>query len=304
MYIIFIVSFIGSLIFFQDIFNISSLIFDSIPPDERYLDFGEKMINNVIIIYNKMSLMLNPKLQIVSYNCIYYFSLLQIKFNIYLEPYLHKLFENCLTYIGYNDDPTYVLYITYSFYKNGLPIESGFLKQDELISDILEPDEYDLFTVSLNDYDKKSDIYFSKNICFNKKILINSINFVDSHIKFLNIVLKYNGNEYEIKLKDEGDNFYITGSIIDLAFFKYYLRYKMHVENVDYENFKYGLYLLDHNVNRVELDESDAIIIKEDGYEVIKLTNLNVNRVDEASNQENKLEVLSDNFEDDFDKLE
>jgi hypothetical protein len=58
--------------------------------------------------------------------------------------------------------------------------------------------------------------------------------------------------------------------------------------------------LLDHNVNSVELNELDSIIIKQDSYDIVKLTNTN----DNEQNQENKSDALSDNFEDEFDKLE
>jgi hypothetical protein len=303
---IYICLFLGSFVILPPLWFTILILVDTIISDDKYLDSYEKILNTVIVNYNKMSLMLKPKLQIASYNCIYYFSLAQIKFNIYLQPYIHQLFENVLTYIGYNEEPHFTPYITVSFEKNGLPIETNILKQgvadiletDILETDILEPDDYDLFTLSLHDYEPKDDVYVSKHKCSNKKSLIHSVDFVESSIKFLNVVLKCNGNEYEIKLKDNEDNFYIIGTIIDSAFFKSYLRSKRHIENVDYENFKYILHLLDHNVNAVELDETNAILIKEDNYEIITLTNEN------NGNNVNKSEVLSDDFEDEFDKLE
>jgi len=291
---IYICLFLGSLPLW---FTILMLV-DNVISDDKYLDSYEKILNTAIVNYNKMSLMLKPKLQIASYNCIYYFSLAQIKFNMYLQPYIHQLFENMLSYIGYNEEPHFTPYVTVSFEKNGLPIETNLLKQG--VADILEPDDYDLFTVSLHDYDPKDNIYIDKHLCSSKKSLINSIDFVESSIRFLNIVLNYNGNEYEIKLKDNEDNFYIIGTTIDSAFFKSYLRSKMRIENIDYENFKYILHLLDHNVNAVELNELDSIIVKQDSYEIVKLTNTTNNE----QNQENKSDALSDNFEDEFDKLE
>jgi hypothetical protein len=300
---IYICLFLGSFVILPPLWFTILILVDTIISDDKYLDSYEKILNTVIVNYNKMSLMLKPKLQIASYNCIYYFSLAQIKFNIYLQPYIHQLFENVLTYIGYNEEPQFTPYITVSFEKNGLPIETNILKQgvaDILETDILEPDDYDLFTLSLHDYEPKDNIYIDKHLCSSKKSLINSIDFVESSIKFLNVVLKCNGNEYEIRLKDNEDNFYIIGSVFNSAFFKSYLRSKMRIENIDYENFKYILHLLDHNVNSVELNELDSIIIKQDSYDIVKLTNTN----DNEQNQENKSDALSDNFEDEFDKLE
>jgi len=300
---IYICLFLGSFVILPPLWFTILILVDTIISDDKYLDSYEKILNTVIVNYNKMNLMLKPKLQIASYNCIYYFSLAQIKFNIYLQPYIHQLFENVLSYIGYNEEPQFTPYITVSFEKNGLPIETNLLKQgvaDILETDILEPDDYDLFTLSLHDYESKDNIYVDNHLCSSKKSLITSIDFVESSIKFLNVVLKCNGNEYEIKLKDNEDNFYIIGSVFNSAFFKSYLRSKMRIENIDYENFKYTLHLLDHNVNALELTELDSIIVKQDGYEIIKLTNT----TDNEQNQENKSEVLSDSFEDDFDKLE
>lgn len=300
---IYICLFLGSFVILPPLWFTILILVDTIISDDKYLDNYEKILNTVIVNYNKMNLMLKPKLQIASYNCIYYFSLAQIKFNIYLQPYIHQLFENVLSYIGYNEEPQFTPYITVSFEKNGLPIETNLLKQgvaDILETDILEPDDYDLFTLSLHDYESKDNIYVDNHLCSSKKSLITSIDFVESSIKFLNVVLKCNGNEYEIKLKDNEDNFYIIGSVFNSAFFKSYLRSKMRIENIDYENFKYTLHLLDHNVNALELNELDSIIVKQDGYEIITLTNT----TDNEQNQENKSEVLSDSFEDDFDKLE
>lgn len=295
---IYICLFLGSFVILPPLWFTILILVDTIISDDKYLDNYEKILNTVIVNYNKMNLMLKPKLQIASYNCIYYFSLAQIKFNIYLQPYIHQLFENVLSYIGYNEEPQFTPYITVSFEKNGLPIETNLLKQG--VADILEPDDYDLFTLSLHDYESKDNIYVDNHLCSSKKSFITSIDFVESSIKFLNVVLKCNGNEYEIKLKDNEDNFYIIGSVFNSAFFKSYLRSKMRIENIDYENFKYTLHLLDHNVNALELTELDSIIVKQDGYEIIKLTNT----TDNEQNQENKSEVLSDSFEDDFDKLE
>jgi len=297
---IYICLFLGSFVILPPLWFTILMLVDNVISDDKYLDSYEKILNTVIVNYNKMSLMLKPKLQIASYNCIYYFSLAQIKFNIYLQPYIHQLFENVLTYIGYNEEPQFTPYITVSFEKNGLPIETNLLKQE--VADILEPDDYDLFTLSLHDYEPKDNIYIDKHLCSSKKSLITSIDFVESSIKFLNVVLKCNGNEYEIKLKDNEDNFYIIGSVFNSAFFKSYLRSKMRIENIDYENFKYILHLLDHNVNSVELNELDSIIIKQDSYEIVKLTN--TTNDENTTNNENKSDALSDNFEDEFDKLE
>jgi len=268
------------------------------------LDNCEKILNTIIVKYNKMNLMLKPKIHIASYNCVYYFSLGQIKYNKYLRPYVEQLFENFLSYIGYNEKPHFTPEIKYTFYKNGSTIQTG-----KTFADILEPENYDLFMVNKTDYDLKRDIYFTNYICSNK--IVKEPQFIESSIKFLNIVLNYNGTEYEIKFKHDEyvhTNYYIVDNMIDKAFFMYYLNSYHIPHNIDFTTFNYTLQLLDHNVNSVELDESHAIIIKQDDYEIVKLTNKQeqtiINDEPSINNEENKSDALSDNFEDDFDKLE
>jgi len=268
------------------------------------LDNYEKILNTIIVKYNKMNLMLKPKITTASYNCIYYFSVGQINYNKYLRPYVYQLFESFLSYIGYNEQPHFTPELTYSFYKHGSTIQTG-----KTFADILEPKDYDLFIVNKTNYDLKSNIYFTNYICSNK--IVKESQFIESSIKFLNIVLNYNGTPYEIKFKHDEyvhANYYIVDNMIDKAFFMYYLSNYHKSHNIDFTKFNYTLQLLDHNVNSLNLDESQAIIIKQDDYEIVKLTNkqeqTTINNEPSINNDENKSDVLSDNFEDDFDKLE
>jgi hypothetical protein len=279
--------FLGSVIFLAPLWFILLLFLDSLLCNDNCLDCSEKILNTIIVHYNKMNLMLKPKLQIASYNCIYYFSLAQIKYNVYLQPYVNKLLDQFLSY--FTEENKINSLFTYSFYKNG-ELCKTYTRQEGTISEIIEPEKYDLFIASKCNLN--NDSYY--DICTNK--MSQEYNYIESSIKFLNIVLSYNGIEYEIKLKLNdyvSYNFYIVDNIIDSAFFKYYLKYQINAKDmdIDYNNFKYTIQLLDHNVNSVELDETQAIVIKKDGYEIIKLTN----------NQENKSETLS---EDEFDKLD
>jgi hypothetical protein len=269
-----------------------------------YLDNCEKILNKITVEYNKMNLMLKPKIHVASYNCVYYFSLGQIKYNKYLRPYIDQLFEKFLSYIGYNEQPHFTPELNYAFYKNGSIIQTG-----KPFVDILEPKDYDLFMVNKTDYDLKRNIYFTNYICSNK--IVKEHQFIESSVKFLNAILNYNGIEYEIKFKNNEyvhTNYYIVNNIIDKAFFMYYLSSYHIPHNIDFTTFNYTLHLLDHNVNSVVLDETHGIIIKQDDYEIVTLTNkqkqITINNEPSVNNNENKSDTLSDNFEDDFDKLE
>lgn len=269
-----------------------------------YLDNYEKILNILIVDYNKMNLMLKPKLQIASYNCIYYFSCGQIKFNKYLRPYVHQLFDKFLSFIGYNDTPQFTPEIIYSFYNNGNVVM--FEKYKNL--PIVKPEQFDLFVMSKQDYNQNNDTYISNHICSQQ--IIENPKFIESSIKFLNIILIYNNKEYEIKLKDKytynNNNYYIIDNILDCAFFKYYISDNQLIKNIDYNNFKYKLRILDHNVNSVELDETQAIVILKDSYEIININDIKPKTTHnlDANNADTNYIDNEDNFEDDFDKLE
>lgn len=290
--------FLGFLLILPNILFVSIIIFDSLITNDSLLDNYEKILNTAIVTYNKMNLMLKPKLEIVSYNCIYYFSLGQIKYNNYLRPYVNQLYDKFLIFIGFDKQQNTEI-IHYSFYKHGTPIVSyiRYINENETI---VVPEDYELFIASkFNNND-----YFCKDICSKK---FKECVFAESNIKFLNVDLNYNGINYTIKLCENdyiNSNFYIVDNVFDSAFFKYYLEFKLKATNIDYNNFKYVLHLIDHNVNFVELDETQAIILKQDSYEIIKneiqTTNDAINKIETT----NKTNNDDDNFEDDFDKLE
>lgn len=266
--------------------------------DNIYLEYYKKILNIIVVNYNKMSLMLKPKFQIASYNCIYYFSLGQIKYNKYLAPYVNRFFDSILSFIGYDENTEISSDLIYSFYKNGNFIISYAVKEDMCIK-IVEPNEYDLLTVSK--YDKNNDKF--NDICSDKMMV--DCEFIESDIKFLNIMLTCGELQFEIKLNGSeyvNYNYYIVGNVINSSFFKYYLNNKMSVKDmdIDYDNFKYTVRLIDHNVCLVELDETQSMVIKKNNYEIVKLSNND----EKYSNQEVKSDGLSDSFEDDFDKLE
>jgi hypothetical protein len=62
------------------------------------------------------------------------------------------------------------------------------------------------------------------------------------------------------------DNYYVVDNIFDSTFIRYLLATYYAVDDVPD---KYKLTILDHSVNRIEVDETKSIRIKKDGYSII-----------------------------------
>lgn len=102
-------------------------------------------------------------------------------------------------------------------------------------------------------------------------ININNINLhMDlSNIKFLNINISYNNNNYTIDLCK--DNYYITGNILlDKVFIKWYLN---HIYGVLLQTNDYVCIIMDNNVNLIKLDSSQYVIINKDDYAICNIRN-------------------------------
>lgn len=112
---------------------------------------------------------------------------------------------------------------------------------------------------------------FSKN----KKIINNLDNcefsFKISDITFIALYLNYNDVRYNINLKTDDFNFYVVGNIINKSFIQYYIKNILRDDiliNTDEKPFLYKLELMDHEVNVVELNETQYIIIEKNRYRI------------------------------------
>jgi hypothetical protein len=67
-------------------------------------------------------------------------------------------------------------------------------------------------------------------------------------------------------------NFYVVGNVFNTNFFKYYLENVLNVkiDNDTNKPFTYTLELMDHNVSMVYLNETQSIVIKKYGYEILE----------------------------------
>lgn len=198
----------------------------------------------------------------ISFNCIYLFSKFQIfTFKIYhisnklieTNPALLKIKNDLITIINnilskINDNNNKTQYV-----KNGI-----------------------LYDHSIDDYD-----FIIRNDNINDRCVIKRIfygnNYQDttpelSDIKFMLIEFKVGENQsFKIDLKTEYYNYYVIGNRFTKDFFifylKHYLQFKNDIKDID----KCSLKIIDHDVNKFELDftdKNDSILLEKSGYKL------------------------------------
>lgn len=144
--------------------------------------------------------------------------------------------------------------------------------EDMIICHVEYVDDFSYYTMIVTDLFQMNDV--NKNIQ-NKKIINNLDNyefkFELSDVIFIALYLNYNDVRYNINLKTNEFNFYVVGNIINKSFIQYYIKNILHdntLINTDEHSFLYKLELMDHEVNVIELDETQYIIIEKNGYHI------------------------------------
>lgn len=194
----------------------------------------------------------------VSYNCIYYYSKCQIFFakHIKTNPFYLKVVETIKTKI--NDTK-----------QNGL--DFLFIVNNKCYN----------VPVDLPDFIITSDLStnpIAKRIIYggNYKYPI----FEESNIKFMLIEFQVGEKSYKIDLKTDKYNYYMIDNKFTKDFFVFYIneylltKYEQHETNKDE---KYTLKIIDHDVNKIEIDFTDkkeSILLEKNGYQ-LSITNHN-----------------------------
>lgn len=205
---------------------------------------------------------------VVSYNSIYYYSKLQIFFgqikrdlDIFIEknPSLLKIKEKLEAFIL---KPT-CQRVTRYFVKNSKLCNSSDKNS-------IEPDFIILSCLTSDKKCMNKKIIYNKNDDINNDdILINEI----SDINFLLIEFKVGDNKtHKIDLKTEDYNYYIVGNKFTKDFFIFYLNeyLKFNYDIIDTD--KCSLILIDHDVNKIEIDFTDkneSILLEKNGYKLL-----------------------------------
>ena len=200
----------------------------------------------------------------VSYNLIYLYSKAQI-FYMNIVKTVNKKIEETPKLLKLKNDLDLLLNK-----KNGTVIMIECIKNG-ILSDNLSMTECDFALYSRLDDSKK---------CLNKKIVYDLDESIDvyevSDIKFLLVELKTGTDTYKVDLKTDAYNFYIVGNRFTKQFFQYYLTeiLKQRAENLD----NFSLHIIDHDVNKIQLDfsdENDHILLDKTGYKLSIANNEN-----------------------------
>jgi hypothetical protein len=211
----------------------------------------------------------------ILYNIIHLYSKLTILFNKHINCNIKKRLFNV-----YNK--FFNSYLTIEFCEKGILFRTNYIFKSNISSKEkilelkknIEPLEYDLIIYSEKD-DEQDKI---NKICY--KQFPDSFSYEKSNIKFLSLILFYNDISIEIELANEVNNFYIVNNVINKNFFIYYLSNIKKVKDfyIGYLfEFNYKLELIDHNVNIINLDETDEIIIEQKNYIIKKQKNIEDN---------------------------
>jgi hypothetical protein len=217
------------------ILNIYQAIFTEII---TYLVYYSAVLIGIVyyITYTTGIELKNTYIEII-YNCIYYFSKLQL--------FVNKL-------------------------KNKMP----FLSKLSKLYEYLNPPVVNKKTII--EYNKEYG-FFIHNNCVNgiNYIQILSTNeekeWVVSQISFLLLECIINGDVYKIDLKKDYFNYYIVGNELNKLFFIYYIKTYINSNINISENSKYSIKLIDGNADIVELDfdnEKSKIIIDKTSHTI------------------------------------
>jgi hypothetical protein len=200
----------------------------------------------------------------VSYNLIYVYSKAQI-FYMNIVKKVNKKIEETPKLLKLKNDLDLLMN-----QKNGTVTMIECIKNG-VLSDKLSMTECDFALYSRLDDSKK---------CLNKKIVYDLDEPIDvyevSDIKFLLVELKNGVETYKVDLKTDAYNFYIVGNKFTKQFFRYYLTeiLKQSAESVD----NFSVHIIDHSVNKVELDFSDEnnhILLEKTEYKLSIINNEN-----------------------------
>lgn len=182
----------------------------------------------------------------------------------------------------------YPLFVYDDIVRNNLDLildESGdnYITDTELLSiDQGIPDEY-LFAIytRLNDNNtvRKKRIY--------KRLPEDGVYDCDeTSYRFVLIEVKYGDTIAKVKFDNAKTNYYVVNNEFDSSVIRYLMATNFDVELPE----EYTVCILDHNVNRVEFNETQLLRLNKDDYEVLESESVN-----DESEKDNDNESNSDN---------
>jgi hypothetical protein len=222
------------------------------------LSFQNNYINN---LKNKLITKITPLMITIGYNCLYIYSLCNIKFNI-IKNKINKQFIVLLSFLKENKIITEkITYMLVLIDENGNEINKILHNNIEFIEITCKKHNYSgLCLMDKNDETKcvNNVFYTSFPITFDYKV---------SKISFMSIELEHENKIYSINLKNHKYNYYIVNNCLNQLFFKYYIKNVLKIQ-INTDTFNYTLSIIDNNVNIITLLHNQYILIMEDDYQI------------------------------------
>ena len=124
------------------------------------------------------------------------------------------------------------------------------------------------------------------------------IDYVNCDYKFISMFIKINEEKYQLTLSNEYYNYYVSGNVLNELFFCYLLKTQHNID-IDKNDIKYTLELIDHNINIVILHETDELILGKSEYNI----RLSDYKNDEEEAEEEEEEEEEDEEEENYDDM-
>ena len=224
------------------------------------LSFQNNYINNV---KNKLTEKITPLMISLCYNCVYIYSLCNIKFNI-VKNTINRQFMLLWSYLKENKILTETITIINTFIlidANGNEINIIMSNKNnvEFIELACKPHNYSgLFLM-----DKNIETECVNNVFYTS--FPTTFDYKISKISFMSIKLEYENKIYSINLKNNKYNYYIVNNCLNQTFLKYYIKNILKIP-INETKFDYKLSIIDNNVNFITLLPNQYILIMEDDY--------------------------------------
>ena len=266
--------------FYTCVFTVIALIYSINLYKSHYPNEFDIIVTQIIsfIQQNETIKPYLPLLTTMCYNSIYTYSFCQVTLNKtikFIEPYLQQGIKNIHLMILYNtnknpDTTNLFTIVNANIYtssdSNLVVIKSPTPKNDMIILDKV-PDNLENITYEPS----RSHILslYLKMVTNDNETNDNDTN--DNEQTNDNETNDNKETNYNIQLSSDTMNFYVVGNVFNTNFFKYYLENVLNVkiDNDANKPFTYKLELMDQNVSMVYLNETQSIVIKKYGYEIL-----------------------------------
>ena len=200
------------------------------------------------------------------YNCIYIYSLCNIKFNI-IKNTMNRPFMLLWSYLKENKILSDKIINTIVLIDaNGNEITKFFKNNVDFIELACKKNNYSgLFLM-----DKNVDTECVNNVFYTS--FPRTFDYNISKISFISIELEHENKIYSINLKNNKYNYYIINNCLNQTLFKYYIK-NIIKSSINETKFDYKVTIIDNNVNIITLFPNQYLLIREDDYQIHFLEN-------------------------------